>query len=106
MIDVSDALDGLTQPTILRTKTVTTVDFAEQVVVTDETYEMVVQVADMESLNVENIDYSLEYKMVHTSEVELEIDQFIVDGGKEYKIIKRNPYARYGYTEVVAEEVK
>lgn len=104
-VHVGEVVTGWAEPATLRTKTITTVDFEKTVVNSDVTIQAVVQVADMENINVDNIDYSLEYLQVH-SVSPMDIGQFIVEGGVEYKIIRRNKYARYGYYEAVAEEVK
>lgn len=103
--DMSGALMAWAVPVTLRTKTITTVDFEETVVNTDLPIDAVVQPADKEKLNAVQIDWSLQYLQVH-SMAEISVGQYIVSGGKEYKVVTAGDYAAYGFSDVTAEEVK
>lgn len=93
------------QEIIKRTKAISTIDFVETVVNTDTVINAAVQVADQETIQKNNLDFSKIYIMVHTSS-NLDIGNFLVWQGQEHKIVRRNYYIQYGYNEVVAEEVK
>lgn len=103
MIDMSDALDGLTQPVTYKQITTTTVDFVPTETVTTTTIDAVVQPARLADLNIEQVDYSKRYLQVH-SVSPLVINDFIEWQGKDHKIIQLGPYQDYGFYEAVAEE--
>lgn len=103
IFDMSDALDGLTQPTTYKQITTTTVDFVPVETVTEITIDAVVQPAKLADLQVEQIDYSKQYLQVHSTSP-LTINDFIVWRGKDHKIIQLGPYQDYGFYEGVAEE--
>lgn len=65
----------------------------------------VVQPASQERLQAIQVDSSLRYIQVH-SVTELLIGQYIVFGGINYKIVQVGSYQLYGFSDVVAEEVK
>ena len=108
MIDVSDALDCFLQNITKRTITKTEDDnFQVTESVVESTVQGVVQPANPESLNVDIVDYSLQYLQIHThSGNSFMIDDVVVWGGRPHKIINRLPYQHYGYFEYVAEEIK
>lgn len=64
-----------------------------------------VQPATFEDLQAVEVDQSLKYVMVHST-TELIVGQYILDGADRYKIITGGDYQRYGFSEVVGEEVK
>lgn len=104
--DMSDVLTEWSQAVKLKTVTITTVDFVETktVVVTDIL--AVVQPADPEKLQVDQIDFSLEYIQIH-SVTPMAINQYIEWDGRDFKLVPfRKGYGQYGYTEVVGEETK
>ncbi len=105
MLDVSDALTEWEQPTTIKTVTTTTVDFEPVEVVTDRAQDCVIQVAEKEKLNLDTINWSLEYIMVHSKSA-IEIDELIEDDGKDFKVVQKGAWRGYGYYEVVAEETK
>lgn len=102
-IDMSDVLAGETSPTTVKTVTTTTVDFEEQQSVTPRTIEALVQPQDPTQLQSDTIDWSLEYIMVHSPEP-VEVGEFVEHRGKDFKIVTRSPWDRYGFTEVIGEE--
>ena len=105
MINVSDALDCFLQTVKLKTVSVTSVDFEETETVTESNIRSVVQPADKDKLNADNIDWSLEYMWFHTK-FNIEIGQYIEYQGKDYKIIDLKRYGDYGYFEATGEETK
>lgn len=103
--DMSDVLESFAQPVLLKNITVTTVNFEPTESIIASEIDAVIQVADAESIKVDNIDYSKEYIMIH-SRVDMPINDFIEWRGVDYKIKYRKNYADYGYIESHAEEVK
>lgn len=102
---MSEVLTEWSQPIKLKTVSTRTVNFENVTTVTVANIPAVVQVADMEMLNADAIDWSRRYLMVH-AKAALELGQLIEYQGADYKIIRLNNYADYGYFEVVAEETK
>ena len=103
--DVSEALDGWTDTYRVKTITRQTVDFVEADVVTGRNVEAMVQVAQKNKLNTDQIDWSLRYLQIHTAD-QLDNGELIVYGGEDYKIIDNGDWLAYGYTEAVAEQTK
>lgn len=103
--DMSEVLNEWSQIVMLRDIEKITVDFELVETITDTPIRAVIQVADKEKLNVNEVDWSLRYLQVH-SKIELFIGQFIVYKGDEYKIITDANYSDYGFSDVFAEEVK
>lgn len=105
IFDISDALTEWERPTIIKTVTVTTVDFVETETVTARTQNCVVQVANKEQLNKDTIDWSKEYLLIHSKE-SLSMGELIEFNGKDYRVFSRGLWDGYGYIEVIAEETK
>lgn len=105
MINVSDVLDCFLQSVVLKTVTTTSVDFEESESVTTQTIRAVVQPADMDKLNADNIDWSLDYQLLHTK-FTISVGQYIEYKGRDYKIISLKNYGDYGYVEAVIEQTK
>lgn len=103
--NMSDVLEDFSQPITVKEITTTTVDFKEVETVVELNIEAVVQVADIDKLKVDNIDYSKEYIMVH-SVYPVEINNVIDWLGTDYVVVRKKNYSQYGYTEVVGEEVR
>lgn len=102
--DMSDVLTEWLQPVKLKTVTTTSVDFVETEVVTVADIMAVVQPADPEKLQVDQIDYSLEYIQIH-SVTAMAIGQYVEWDGRDFKLVPfRKGYGQYGYVEVVGEE--
>lgn len=105
MSDVFNDGDDWLSPYTLKTVTTTTVDFVETEVITGDTVQAMIQVADKTKLNSEAIDWALTYLMVHSPDG-LSVGEFIEYEGADYKLIEVNPYGNYGYYEAVAEQTK
>lgn len=104
--DMSDVLTEWSQPVKLKTVTTTSVDFVESQAVAVADIMAVVQPADPEKLQVDQIDYSLEYIQVH-SVSPMAIGQYIEWDGRDFKLVPfRKGYGQYGFVEVVGEETK
>lgn len=104
--DMSDVLTEWSQPVKLKTVTETTVDFVPTRTVVAATILAVVQPADAEKLQVDQIDYSLEYIQIH-SVTPMAIGQYIEWNGRDFKLVPfRKGYGQYGYSECVGEETK
>jgi len=107
--DMSDVLEEWAESVTRKVISITTVDFEPTESVVSAPIDAVVQPADMEKLKVANIDYSLEYIQVHTTE-QLDIGDILADvddwPGLEFNIVGGKNYSRYGYREMVGEEIK
>jgi hypothetical protein len=103
--DMSEVLNEWAQPVIVKTVTQATVNFEPIDQVAVRTIRAVVQLANKEKLNPDQIDWSLRYLLVHTAEP-LTVGEFIEYKGDDYKIVEPGDWQDYGYTEAVAEEVK
>lgn len=104
--DMSEVLTDWSQPITLKTVTETTVDFIPTTTVTVAPIMAVVQPADPEKLQVDQIDFSLEYIQVH-SVSPMAIGQYVEWMGRDFKLVPfRKGYGQYGYVEVVGEETK
>lgn len=104
--DMSDVLTEWSQPVKLKTRIETTVDFVPTVVIVTEDIRAVVQPADAERLQVDQIDYSLEYIQIH-SVTPMAIGQYVEWDGRDFKLVPfRKGYGQYGYVEAVGEETK
>lgn len=104
--DMSDVLTEWSQPVKLKTVTETTLDFVPTRTVTAASIMAVVQPADAEKLQVDQIDYSLEYIQIH-SVTPMAIGQYIEWDGRDFKLVPfRKGYGQYGYSECVGEETK
>lgn len=104
--DMSDVLDEWARGVMLKTVTETAVDFVKTVVVLSVPIMAVIQPADAEKLQVDQIDYSLEYIQIH-SVTPMAIGQFVEWDGRDFKLVPfRKSYGPYGYTEAVGEETK
>lgn len=101
-MDMGDVLDCFLQDVILKTVTITSVNFDETETVTEQNIRAVVQPADPKKLTADNIDWSLENHQIHSKSV-FEVGQFIEYNGKDFKIIWLKPYGDYGYYEGVME---
>ncbi len=105
ILDVSDALIEWERQTIIKTITTTTVDFQPVEVVTSRVQPCVIQVAEKEQINLDTIDWSLEYLMIHSRNA-LEIDELVEYDGRDYVIKQKGAWRGYGYHEVIAVETK
>lgn len=104
--NMAEVLAEWSQPIKLKSVSTKTNDFEPVQAVTVQNIMAVVQVAEMENLNPDTIDWSRRYLMIHTKAPSLELGQVVEYQGADYKIIALNNYADYGYSEVTAEETK
>lgn len=104
--DVSSVLDDFSQEVTLKTieKTGSTNFQPIETKILKSIY-AVVQPADIEKLEVGNIDFSLRYIQIHTKEP-VKTGQFIVYNEITFKIINVSDFADYGYYMAVCEEVQ
>ena len=103
--DVSEALAEWVSSYTVKTVTQQTTDFIDTSPVVGRTVEAMVQVAEKEKLNPDQIDWSLRYLLIHSPE-QLNAGEFIEYRGEDYKIIDDGDWLAYGYTEAVAEQTK
>ena len=103
--DVSDVFDDWLSDYTIKTVTKITVDFVEANTVAGRTIEAMVQVAQKEKLNADQIDWSKKYLLVHSPE-QISIGEYIESEGEDYKIIEPGDWQTYGYTEAIAEQTK
>lgn len=103
--NVSIALAAWAVPVTVKTVTQMTIDFEPANLVTARTINAVVQPAQKEKLNPEQIDWSLKYLLVHTTDT-LQAGEFVEYQGEDYKIIEPGDWQAYGYSEAVAEQTK
>lgn len=105
ILDMSDALDGLTQRVTKKVITVTTVDFVETETVVETTIDAVVQPADMDTLKIDQIDYNKRYLEVHST-TPLAVGEVIVWNGTDHEVIRLGDYQDYNFFDGIAEQVK
>lgn len=105
ILDMSDVLIEWERPRTIKTVTTTTVNFEPTDVVTGRTQNCVIQVAEKEKINLDTIDWSLEYLMIHSRNA-LEIDELLEYDGRDYVIKQKGAWRGYGYYEVIAVETK
>ena len=103
--DVSEALDDWLSDYAIKTVTKSTVDFVEVNTVAGRTIQAMVQVAEKEKLNPDQIDWSKKYLLVHSPD-QINVGEYIESDGEDYKIIEPGDWQAYGYTEAVAEQTK
>lgn len=104
--DMSDVLTEWSQAIKLKTVTITTADFVETKTVVVADILAVVQPADPEKLQVDQIDFSLEYIQIH-GVTPMAIGQYVEWDGRDFKLVPfRKGYGQYGFVEVVGEETK
>lgn len=100
--DMSDVLDDWKVPVRIKTITKQTTDFVDTSTVAGRDIDAVIQVAQKERLNTNQIDFSLAYKTLH-SESPVSVNELLEFEGADYKIIDAGDWQRYGYTEALCE---
>jgi len=103
--DMSEVLKEWARPYTLKTVTRQTVDFEPTDVVAGRTIDAVVQPAQMEKLNPDQIDWSKKYLQIHST-APIAMGEFLEYNGEDYKIVDNGDYQRYGFTEAVGEQTK
>lgn len=102
--DMAEVLMELEQPVKLKTVTTETVDFEDTEIVTVDTIKAVVQPADKTKLQIDSLDWSKEYVLIHKRGTGIDIGQFVEWDDKDFKVIGPNGnYKNYGFIEVVGE---
>ena len=104
--NMSGVLVGFEQKITKRVVTTTTVDFVQTEVNADTTIKAVVQVADMETKQAENLDFSKRYIQIHSGKDNLDINDFVLYKTVKYRIVRKNNYSDYGYVETIGEQMK
>lgn len=103
--NVSSVLDCYLQTVQYTTIDRTTVDFIDTLVPTVINIEAVVQPANPEKLNIDQIDWSLKYRLIH-SKHQLQMGDYVRHNGIEYTLIIPSDWSDYGYYRSIGEEVK
>lgn len=103
--DMADTLAEWAKPYIVKTVTRETVDFEPVDVVRARTIQAVIQPAQRDKLNPDQIDWSKRYLQIHTVDT-LDNGELIEFSGEDYKIIDGGDFQMYGYTDAVAEQTK
>jgi hypothetical protein len=104
--DMSDVLSEFEITVNLDTYQLQSVNFVETMVKTSSVpISAVIQPASQERLQSLQIDFSLRYIQIHAT-TQLNVGQYIVYNGVNYKIITSGDYQLYGFSDVVGEETK
>jgi len=103
--DVSIALEEWTVPVVIKAVTQHTINFEPADLITPRTIEAVVQPAQKEKLNADQIDWSLRYLLIHTIE-QVAVGELVEYQGEDYKIVEPGDWQAYGYSEAIAEQTK
>jgi len=105
ILDVSDALDEWGRDTLIKTVTVTTVDFAETEVVAGRTQPCVVQVQQPDELIKRGLDVTVRHIRAH-SQLAIQQGELIEFNGRDYRVLHPSQWDGYGYTDVDAADTK
>jgi len=100
--DMSEVVEDWADDRTVKTVTRQTVDFEQADVVTLRTVRAMIQPADPRKLNVEQIDWSKRYILLHAL-TELAIDELVEYRGADHKIISHTGWTEYGYDRAVAK---
>ena len=100
--NMSDVLTEWEVPVTIKTVIQQTIDFKPNNVVTSRIIPAVIQVAQKNRLNADQIDFQLEYKTLHSVEP-VENGEYLEFEGKDFKVIDSGAWQRYGYTEALCE---
>jgi len=93
-------------PYLMKSVAIEKVDFVETTIVTVQTQNLMIQVADKEKLNPESIDWSREYILIH-SRSPLMLGKYVEYKNKDFKLVSGGgDWSDYGYYEIVGEETK
>ncbi len=103
--NLSRAIRAWQESYTIKTVTTTTVDFVETEAVIGRSQRCVIQPADPEKINIDTINWSLEYIIVHSPQA-IDIDELIEYKGKDFLVSTRGAWGDYGFFRVIAEETK
>jgi hypothetical protein len=102
---VGNVLRRFSQPVTLRKYTQTVVNYEPVNTYVDTPIKAVIQPSSAESLNIDIVDYSLRYFMVHSTTV-MTVNDRISYKGKDYRLIEVQDWSDYGYYQAIIEEIK
>ena len=102
--NMSSTLTRFERPVTLHTVTQTIVNYRPVNNEVDTIRRAVVQPANKKKLNPDIVDWSLDYKTMH-SKFAVSVNSRVTVDGVKYKIIETGNYAAYGYYESVLEEI-
>lgn len=103
--DMAGVLDEFSRPVSLSTVTQSVVGFKPVDTESKSTIQAVIQPANKNKINPDIIDWSLDYKTMH-SKIAVKAGDFFTENGVKYKAVENSDYSVYGYYETLFEEVK
>lgn len=104
ILDMSDVLDEWSRTTRIKTVTTTTVDFVPTETVVGRNQECVIQSAQKDKLQIDTLDWSLEYIWLHSPDA-IAIGELVEHAGYDFKVIAPAQWRGYGYADWIAEQV-
>jgi len=106
-MDMQDAIADDAGPIVVKTVTRKTVDFVNADTTATRTVYGTVQPATTTDLKGVEVDYKLAYQLAHILTPDTVSNGELIEwGGADYKVVKAGPYAQFGFTSAVAEQVK
>lgn len=103
--NLSSTVRRFERPVTLHSVIQTIVNYEPVNTETDTAERAVVQPANKDRLNPDLVDWSLDYKTMH-SRFETSLNDRVTVEGVKYKIFELGRYNMYGYYESVLEEIK
>lgn len=103
--NVARAFARWTEPVVVKTVTVTTVDFVETETVTAQTVQAMVQPTQQTTLNADILDWSQPHITLHST-TPLQLGQVVEHNGADYKIVDRDDWTAYGYCKAIAQATR
>lgn len=104
-VDLSEVIEDMASPYTIKSVSQTTVDFVKTPVVVPRTINALIQPAEKRKLNPDTIDWSLKYILIHSLEA-VNMGEYIVYEGEDYKITSGGDWLPYGYVESIGEQTK
>jgi len=102
-INMADMLVSETTPRTVKTKTITTVDFQENVSITSRIVDMLIQPANPNQLQELNgLDWEQEHIMIHSLSP-VALGEYVEYNGKDFWIVSRTPWEDNGFTRAIGE---
>ena len=103
---VAEVLSDFEETVILKKTTVIVNDeFKRETITSNEPIRAVIQAESGENLQIESIDFSLNYIRVH-SRIDIDIQDVVFWKNSDYRIIKRINQINRGFFELIGEEIK
>ena len=103
--NMAGVLDEFSRPVSLGTVTQSVVGFRPVDTESVSTIQAVVQPANKNKINPAIIDWSLDYKTMH-SKIAVKVGDFFTENGVKYKAAEDGNYSSYDYYETLFEQVK